>query len=124
MAVKKSGMYASLWGNCDELRGGMDTSQYRDYVLVLLFVKYVSDKYQNVTLSECRSRWLSAPATIKYQPFLKKGADFLPPFPPANLLQGSSKNDPSNHPVRLTDWSSATAKVSGWETETRPGRLS
>jgi type I restriction enzyme M protein len=31
--------------SCDELRGGMDASQYKDYVLVLLFVKYVSDKY-------------------------------------------------------------------------------
>ena len=45
MAVKKSEIYASLWKSCDELRGGMDASQYKDYVLVLLFVKYVSDKY-------------------------------------------------------------------------------
>jgi type I restriction enzyme M protein len=45
MALKKSELYASLWSSCDELRGGMDASQYKDYVLVLLFVKYVSDKY-------------------------------------------------------------------------------
>jgi len=45
MAVKKSELYSSLWKGCDELRGGMDASQYKDYVLVLLFVKYVSDKY-------------------------------------------------------------------------------
>jgi type I restriction enzyme M protein len=45
MALKKSELYASLWASCDELRGGMDASQYKDYVLVLLFVKYVSDKY-------------------------------------------------------------------------------
>lgn len=45
MAIKKSELYASLWASCDELRGGMDASQYKDYVLVLLFIKYVSDKY-------------------------------------------------------------------------------
>ena len=45
MAIRKSELYGSLWKSCDELRGGMDASQYKDYVLVLLFVKYVSDKY-------------------------------------------------------------------------------
>ncbi len=45
MAIKKSELYSSLWQSCDELRGGMDASQYKDYVLVLLFIKYVSDKY-------------------------------------------------------------------------------
>jgi type I restriction enzyme M protein len=45
MAIKKSELYSSLWKSCDELRGGMDASQYKDYVLVLLFIKYVSDKY-------------------------------------------------------------------------------
>ncbi|MDD2499990.1 MAG: type I restriction-modification system subunit M [Geobacter sp.] len=45
MPIKKSELYSSLWKSCDELRGGMDASQYKDYVLVLLFVKYVSDKY-------------------------------------------------------------------------------
>jgi len=44
MAVKKSELYSSIWASCDELRGGMDASQYKDYVLVLLFIKYVSDK--------------------------------------------------------------------------------
>jgi len=45
MAIKKSQLYSSLWQGCDELRGGMDASQYKDYVLVLLFVRYVSDKF-------------------------------------------------------------------------------
>ncbi len=48
MALKKSELYSSLWQSCDELRGGMDASQYKDYVLVLLFIKYVSDKYAGV----------------------------------------------------------------------------
>lgn len=44
MALKKSDLYGSLWRSCDELRGGMDASQYKDYILTLLFMKYVSDK--------------------------------------------------------------------------------
>lgn len=61
MAIKKSELYSSLWSSCDELRGGMDASQYKDYVLVLLFVKYISDKYSGVPF---------APITIP------KGASF------------------------------------------------
>ena len=48
MALKKSELYSSIWQSCDELRGGMDASQYKDYVLVLLFIKYISDKYAGV----------------------------------------------------------------------------
>ena len=44
MAIRKSQIYALLWQSCDELRGGMDSSQYKDYILTLLFMKYVSDK--------------------------------------------------------------------------------
>jgi type I restriction enzyme M protein len=49
MAIKKSDLYSSLWASCDELRGGMDASQYKDYVLFMLFIKYISDKYGNST---------------------------------------------------------------------------
>lgn len=45
MAIKKSELYSSLWASCNELRGGMDASQYKDYVLTMLFIKYISDKY-------------------------------------------------------------------------------
>jgi len=61
MALKKSQLYSALWSSCDALRGGMDASQYKDYVLALLFVKYVSD------------RW----AGQKYAPItIPKGASF------------------------------------------------
>lgn len=63
MAVKKSDLYSSLWASCDELRGGMDASQYKDYVLFMLFIKYVSDKY-------AKSDDLEPPITIP------KGASF------------------------------------------------
>ena len=49
MALKKSDLYSSLWASCDELRGGMDASQYKDYVLFILFIKYITDKYGDST---------------------------------------------------------------------------
>jgi len=52
MAIKKSELYSSIWKSCDELRGGMDASQYKDYVLVLLFIKYISDKYAGVPYAQ------------------------------------------------------------------------
>ncbi len=51
MPIKKSDLYSKLWASCDELRGGMDASQYKDYVLVLLFIKYISDKYAGQTFA-------------------------------------------------------------------------
>jgi len=48
MAVKKSELYSSIWASCDELRGGMDASEYKDYVLIMLFIKYISDKYAGI----------------------------------------------------------------------------
>jgi type I restriction enzyme M protein len=61
MAIKKTELYSAIWSSCDALRGGMDASQYKDYVLSLLFIKYISDKYSSVPY---------APITIP------KGADF------------------------------------------------
>jgi type I restriction enzyme M protein len=48
MAIKKSELYSSLWSMCDELRGDMDASEYKDYVLIMLFIKYISDKYAGI----------------------------------------------------------------------------
>lgn len=44
MAIKKSQLYSALWESCNALRGSMDASQYKDYVLIILFIKYLSDK--------------------------------------------------------------------------------
>ncbi len=74
MPIKKSDLYSSLWTACDSLRGGMDASQYKDYVLTLLFIKYVSDKYAN-------SKDLR-PAVI-----IPKGASF------ADMVALKGKND-------------------------------
>jgi type I restriction enzyme M protein len=63
VAIKKSDLYSSIWASCDELRGGMDASQYKDYVLFMLFIKYITDKYGS-------SRDFAPPVTIP------KGASF------------------------------------------------
>jgi type I restriction enzyme M protein len=72
MAIKKSELYSSLWASCDELRGGMDASQYKDYVLVMLFIKYVSDKYANVAFAPIQ---VPAGASFRDMVALKGQAD-------------------------------------------------
>ncbi|MBQ4470455.1 MAG: SAM-dependent DNA methyltransferase, partial [Synergistaceae bacterium] len=52
MPVKKSELYSILWEACNKLRGGVEPARYKDYVLVLLFFKYVSDKYNHDPFSE------------------------------------------------------------------------
>ena len=74
MAIKKSDLYSSLWQSCDELRGGMDASQYKDYVLFMLFIKYITDKYGDSTD-------FAPPVTIP------KGASF------ADMLELRGKSD-------------------------------
>ena len=68
MAIKKSDLYSSLWASCDELRGGMDASQYKDYVLFMLFIKYVSDKYGDSDDFARRSRSRKVRASRTWSP--------------------------------------------------------
>ena len=88
---RKSELYSSLWSSCDELRGGMDASQYKDYVLVLLFIKYVSDKYANLPYAPIT---IPAGASFKDMVALKGKSDIgdqinkkiIAPLPNANKL--------------------------------------
>lgn len=50
--MKKSELYSLLWEACNKLRGGVEPSRYKDYVLVLLFFKYVSDRYKGQPFAE------------------------------------------------------------------------
>ncbi|MGN0866479.1 MAG: N-6 DNA methylase [Oligosphaeraceae bacterium] len=54
MAIKKSQLYSTLWESCNALRGSMDASQYKDYVLIILFVKYLSDKVKQGEMEDIR----------------------------------------------------------------------
>ena len=94
MAIKKSELYSSLWASCDELRGGMDASQYKDYVLTMLFVKYVSDKYAgnpNSLIEIPKGASFDDMIALKGQPDIgdRINKEILKPLFAANGLEGS-----------------------------------
>lgn len=66
MAIKKSQLYSTLWESCNALRGSMDASQYKDYVLMILFVKFLSDKAK-----QGQSKYLKIPAGCSFEDFSK-----------------------------------------------------
>src|SRR5713226_9478744 len=108
MALKKSELYSSLWSSCDELRGGMDASQYKDYVLVLLFIKYVSDKYAGQPYAPIT---IPAGASFKDMIALKGKSDIgdqinkkiIAPLANANQQLSQSDFPDFNDPVKLGD---------------------
>jgi type I restriction enzyme M protein len=108
MPVKKSELYSSLWSSCDELRGGMDASQYKDYVLVLLFIKYVSDKYAGVPYAPIT---IPPGASFKDMVALKGKPDIgdqinkkiIGPLANANQQLSGSDFPDFNDPVKLGD---------------------
>jgi len=109
MALKKSELYSSLWQSCDELRGGMDASQYKDYVLVLLFLKYISDKYAGRPYAAIR---ISPGASFKDMVALKGNPEIgdlinkriIAPLAKANERQIAQADFPDfNDPVKLGD---------------------
>lgn len=94
MAIKKSELYSSLWASCNELRGGMDASQYKDYVLTMLFVKYVSDKYAgnpNSLIEVPKGASFDDMVALKGQPDIgdRINKEVLRPLFAANGLEGS-----------------------------------
>jgi type I restriction enzyme M protein len=119
MAIKKSELYSSLWASCDELRGGMDASQYKDYVLTMLFVKYVSDKYAGDSMS-----LIEIPDGASFDDMVKlKGTKdigdqinkkILRPLFAANGLEGS---------IELTDFNDDEKLGSGQEKVDRLSKL-
>lgn len=96
MAIKKSELYSSLWASCDALRatGGMDATQYKDYVLTMLFVKYVSDKYahkKNGLIEVPEGASFEDMVALKNQPDIgdRINKEILRPLFAANGLEGS-----------------------------------
>lgn len=106
MAIKKSQLYSSLWASCDELRGGMDASQYKDYVLTMLFVKYVSDKYagqSNSLIEVPAGASFDDMIALKGQPDIgdRINKEILRPLFAANGLEGSMELVDFNDDDRL-----------------------
>ncbi len=104
-AIKKNQLYSSLWESCDQLRGGMDASQYKDYVLTLLFVKYVSDKatgspYDAIEVPEGGS--FTDMIALKNKSNIGEGMDMVvAKLAEANGLQGVITNAHFNDETKL-----------------------
>jgi type I restriction enzyme M protein len=119
MALKKSDLYSSLWASCDELRGGMDASQYKDYVLFMLFIKYVSDKYGD---SDDFAPPVTIPkgASFKDMVALKGGSDIgnkintqvIQPLIDANSRLARSDFPDFNDPNKLGEGSAKVERLS------------
>jgi len=110
MALKKSDLYSSLWASCDQLRGGMDASQYKDYVLFMLFIKYVSDKYANYAGFEPpvvipKGASFADMAALKGKPDMGEriNTDIIQPLVEANQRLSGSDFPNFNDPAKLGD---------------------
>ena len=119
MAIKKSDLYSSLWASCDELRGGMDASQYKDYVLTMLFIKYVSDKYSGDPMSLIevpKGASFTDMVALKGQPDIgdRINKEIVRPLFTANGLEGA---------MELTDFNDDEKLGSGKEKVDRLSKL-
>jgi len=117
MAVKKSELYSLLWEACNKLRGGVEPARYKDYVLVLLFFKYVSDRYKGQPFAEFKiSDGASFDDLIKAKGKSDVGErvdKILQKFLEDNKLQGALPDVSFNNPDELGYGKELVDKVSG-----------
>ncbi|KRN88700.1 type I restriction-modification system subunit M N-terminal domain-containing protein [Ligilactobacillus ceti] len=117
MAVKKSKLYSLLWEASNKLRGGVEPSRYKDYVLILLFFKYVSDKYKGQKYAEFKvTQGASFDDLIALKGTKNIGEDvdkIIQSFLEANGLQGSLPDVSFNNPEELGTGKELVDKVSG-----------
>ena len=97
MPIKKSELYSRLWQSCDELRGGMDASEYKNYILVLLFIKYVSDKFAGQPYAEIK---VPRGASFKDMVALKGNKDIGDLRLGLAAAEGGLRGDHQGHPLR------------------------
>ena len=117
MAVKKTELYSMLWEACNKLRGGVEPARYKDYVLVLLFFKYVSDRYKGQPFAEFT---ISKGASFEDLIAAKGKSDvgervdkIIQKFLEDNRLQGSLPEVSFNNPEELGSGKELVDKVSG-----------
>lgn len=115
--MKKSELYSMLWEACNKLRGGVEPSRYKDYVLVLLFFKYVSDRYKGQPFAEFT---ISKGASFEDLIAAKGRSDvgervdkIIQKFLEDNRLQGSLPDVSFNNPEELGSGKELVDKVSG-----------
>lgn len=116
MAVKKSQIYNSLWQSCDALRGGMDASQYKDYILTLLFLKYVSDRSltdPNAQIEVPEGCHFADMVALKGTKDVGEEIDkIIAKIAEANGLGGVIDNAKFNDPTKLGDGKEMVARLS------------
>lgn len=117
MAVKKTELYSLLLEACNKLRGGVEPARYKDYVLVLLFFKYVSDRYKGQPFAEFT---ISKGASFEDLIAAKGKSDvgervdkIIQKFLEDNRLQGSLPDVSFNNPDELGSGKELVDKVSG-----------
>ena len=117
MAVKKSELYSMLWEACNKLRGGVEPARYKDYVLVLLFHKYVSDRYKGETYAMYNitdETSFDALVKVKGKPDIGERVDkIIQKFMEDNHLQGSLPEVSFNNTDELGSGKELVDKVSG-----------
>ena len=117
MAVKKSELYSMLWEACNKLRGGVEPSRYKDYVLILLFFKYVSDRYKGQPFAEFtvnEGASFDDLIAAKGKPDVGERVDkIIQKFLEENRLQGSLPDVSFNNPDELGAGKELVDKVSG-----------
>lgn len=115
--MKKSELYSILWEACNKLRGGVEPARYKDYVLVLLFFKYVSDRYKNQPLAD-----FSVPEGASFDDLIaakwtsdvgERVDKIIQKFLEANKLQGSLPEVSFNNAEELGSGKELVDKVSG-----------
>lgn len=115
--MKKSELYSLLWEACNKLRGGVEPARYKDYVLVLLFFKYVSDRYKGQPFAEFT---ISKGSSFEDLIVAKGKSDvgervdkIIQKFLEDNRLQGSLPDVSFNNPDELGSGKELVDKVSG-----------
>lgn len=115
--MKKTELYSLLWEACNKLRGGVEPARYKDYVLVLLFFKYVSDRYKGQPFAEFTvSKGASFDDLIlaKGKPDVGERVDkIIQKFLEDNRLQGSLPDVSFSNPDELGSGKELVDKVSG-----------
>ena len=117
MAIKKKDLYTVLWASCDKLRGGMDASQYKDYILTLLFMKYVTDKFKGVKYADItvpQGGSFDDIIALKGKENIGEGIDrIIEKLAEANALSGIINNAHFNDEVKLGKGQEMVDKLTG-----------
>jgi type I restriction enzyme M protein len=86
------GFEGRMWAAADTLRGSMDASEYKHVVLGLIFLKYISDSFEelHIALKEGKGEHKGADAEDKDE-YLAKGVFWVPEAARWSVIQAQAK---------------------------------